>query len=62
MNPKHQPIGNDPTILGNDKPRRDSDTADRRPDDVERKPVRRESQDQATHRPEDRRGEERDTM
>ena len=25
MNPKKQPLGNDPTLMGNDKPRRDHD-------------------------------------
>ena len=25
MNPKDQPIGNDPTIMGNERPRRDRD-------------------------------------
>lgn len=28
MNPKDQPIGNDPTIMGNEKPRRSRDDDD----------------------------------
>ena len=62
MNRKDQPTHRDPTLIGNEKPRKDNEDPSWRPSETERKPERSESQDQATHGPEDRRGEDRKTM
>ena len=61
MNKKNPNIADDPTIMGNDQPRRDHDGRD--PDDERDRadravePKNPSSKDQATHRPEDRQGE-----
>ena len=62
MNRKDQPTLRIPLSLVNEKPRKDNEDPSWRPSETERKPERRESQDQATHGPEDRRGEDRTTM
>ena len=64
MNPKDQPKYQDPTLIGNEKPRQDNEDPSWRPTDTDRKPGPdpSESQDKATHGPEDRRGEDRNTL
>lgn len=37
MNPKHQPVGNDPTIMGNERPRTDRDDDNLPPGEEEQK-------------------------